>query len=553
MSLFDFSSEGPDIVLNEAPLAGPNRDAISELFAGASLATTQLTSPSAIWGGIMTTYISRIDTLPVVKAEATSYLFGDGPMPERYAQVNVAFGSLPEPKFVEYKVGPLSATPEEMTIERIGEDQLWGSRPREGNEMRALKTMVDYILTEDDFLTITSQSFAGKTHGAGLNNHEPAPPGLVGSDRFTQILVSFNVGGTWRGKDLNIVPLSFTINNTDQDPSMWLADDFYYNLQGPFSRDELVEKYMSDELQKIVIPEEHFDMIQKSSFPQKRPELPDRDFAMLPGPQMYMPEGPRYTVQGRTVKWMGWQFHAGYTFRAGPTFKNLMFKGERVAFEVALNEVGLIYSANDPVGGNVFFLDSTFGNGEYRELMRGVDCPAYATYLTNYWWAAPGGTQTALRSTCIFETWSGDVLWRRGGPFVSGLPNTELHVRFAMPNGNYDYIVTYMFKLDGSVKVEIGSSGYIQSHFIPEARGAGDSFAYRVHNFTAGSLHDHTYGFKVSLEFGRRNVASLPPTDALPADSRLILTLYPRPTPLKQSNTKLAVHWKRSMQVYPSQ
>jgi primary-amine oxidase len=112
-----------------------------------------------------------------------------------------------------------------------------------------------------------------------------------------------------------------------------------------------------------------------------------------------------------------------------------MFKGERIAYEVSMNDISLIYSANDPVGGNVNFLDATFGNGEYRELMRGVDCPDYATYLTNFWWAAPGGAQTAMRSTCVFESTTGGTLWRRGGSFVSGLPDTELNVRFVMPNG----------------------------------------------------------------------------------------------------------------------
>ena len=67
--------------------------------------------------------------------------------------------------------------------------------------------------------------------------------------------------------------------------------------------------------------------------------------------------------------------------------------------------------------------------------MRGVDCPDYATYLTNFWWAAPGGSQTALRSTRVFESTTGETLWRRGGSFVSGLPNTQLNVRFVMPNG----------------------------------------------------------------------------------------------------------------------
>jgi len=507
MEMFDFSKEGENIILTPAPLAGPNRDEISKLFGNESLATSKKTSPpGAIWGGIQTTYISRIDTFSVPKSEAVKYLFEDGTKPDRYAQVNVAFGSLSKPKFVEYKVGPLSAKRKDMRVRRLsGVDQIWGSRPREGNEMRALKTMVDYILNEDEFLTICRESFAGKTHGNGLNNHEPAPPGLIGVERKTQILINFAIEGTWRGKDLNVVPLSFTIDNTAQDPSMWVAEDFYYYYQGPFTRDELVEKYFDGTLDKITIPKEHFDEIQKSSFPQRRPELPERDFSTLPGPQMYMPEGARYTVHGRTVKWMGWEFHAGYTFRSGPNFKNIKFMGDRIAYEVALNEVGLIYSANDPVAGNVFFMDSTFGNGEYRELMRGIDCPDYATYITNYWWAAPGGTQTALRSTCIFEVATGSTLWRRGGPFVSGLPKTELHVRFAMPNGNYDYVMTYKFSLDGEIGVDIASSGYIQSHYMPDSRKSEDSMAYRVHTFAAGSLHDHTYGFKVDLDVGTQD------------------------------------------------
>lgn len=314
LSTFDFTEDGDALtVLAPAPLAGPDGAAISELFGSQSLATTRLTSPSAIWGGIQKTYIARIDVLNPTKAAATAYLFGDGAKPGRYAQVNVAFGSIATPKFVEFKVGPLDGPAEDMTVERLSE-QLWGSRPREGNEMRALKTMVDMILNEDDFLTLTSESFAGKTHGNGLNNHEPAPPGLVGSDRFTQITILFTVEGTWRGKDLNAVPLSFTVNNTDVDPSMWTADEFYYNSQGPFTRDVLIDLYMSDGLEKVVIPESHYDVIQKASFPQRRPEYPERDFATLPGPKMYMPAGPRYTVNGRTINWMDWEFHAGRCF-----------------------------------------------------------------------------------------------------------------------------------------------------------------------------------------------------------------------------------------------
>lgn len=55
---------------------------------------------------------------------------------------------------------------------------------------------------------------------------------------------------------------------------------------------------------------------------------------------------------------------AGYNFRAGPNFKNIMFKDERIAYEISMNDIVLMYAANDPVAGNVNFMDATFGNGK---------------------------------------------------------------------------------------------------------------------------------------------------------------------------------------------
>jgi hypothetical protein len=40
------------------------------------------------------------------------------------------------------------------------------------------------------------------------------------------------------------------------------------------------------------------------------------------------------------------------TFRSRTLLKNIMFKGERIAYEVSMND---IYAANDPVGGNVSY------------------------------------------------------------------------------------------------------------------------------------------------------------------------------------------------------
>jgi hypothetical protein len=101
-------------------------------------------------------------------------------------------------------------------------------------------------------------------------------------------------------KDLNAVPLSFTINNTDVDPSMWTADDFYYNTR-TFTRDVLIDLYMSDGLEKVVIPESHYDVIRKT-LSAKVKNTPN---AILPHPGPKMLYRPAHQSEGLSSGWTG--------------------------------------------------------------------------------------------------------------------------------------------------------------------------------------------------------------------------------------------------------
>lgn len=365
--------------------------------------------------------------------------------------------------------------------------------------MRALKLMTDIILNEAEFQTLTKESFGG-VHGIELNNHELAPPGRKATDRLTIVRIDYAIQGTWRGKDMCVLPLSFSVDGSDGDPSMWVAKDFYYNKQGPFTRDQLLKKYKDGTLNKVIIPKDHWAKLQDQVFPARGTRTP-RPTTEIPGPRTYMPAGNRYTVNGRTIKWMDWEFHAGYNFRAGTSFHDIKFKGQRIAYEMSLSEVFLTYSADDPVGGNVIFFDATFGNGEYREMIRDIDCPDYATYIDNTWWAAPGGAQDAKRATCIFESWnSGGPMWRRGGPFVSGIKDETLSVRTMLTNGNYDYSCTFTFNIAGVLRVDLTSTGFLQTHYFSPNDPPSNSMAYRLHDYIGGSLHDHTFGFKVDFD-----------------------------------------------------
>jgi len=72
---------------------------------------------------------------------------------------------------------------------------------------------------------------------------------------------------------------------------------------------------------------------------------------------------------------------------------------------------------------------------------------------------------------CVFERSTGDPAWRHyeafaqtpGGPAIptEGRPATELVFRYASTVGNYDYLVDYVFMQDGTIKVAVGSTGYV--------------------------------------------------------------------------------------------
>jgi Cu2+-containing amine oxidase len=43
-------------------------------------------------------------------------------------------------------------------------------------------------------------------------------------------------------------------------------------------------------------------------------------------------------VQGNRVKWLGWELYVGYLPHYGPRYMDVRFKGERIAYEISMQE-----------------------------------------------------------------------------------------------------------------------------------------------------------------------------------------------------------------------
>ena len=52
------------------------------------------------------------------------------------------------------------------------------------------------------------------------------------------------------------------------------------------------------------------------------------------GPQSFYPDGRRYSINGRRVEWLGWEFEFGVRTVSGLQVFDISYQGERIAYEI---------------------------------------------------------------------------------------------------------------------------------------------------------------------------------------------------------------------------
>jgi primary-amine oxidase len=225
-----------------------------------------------------------------------------------------------------------------------------------------------------------------------------------------------------------------------------------------------------------------------------------------PPPITVQPGGGRYSIdkQQKFVSWMGFEFFITTSQVTGVALYDIQFRGERIIYELGLQEAMVHYAGDDPQQGGLEFLDSFFGMGKSMfELVPSYDCPAYATYLSTSY-NAGDRSFTHNNSICVFEYTADHALQRHTSEKrISISRNTYLVVRSVSTLGNYDYTVEYIFYLDGTIEVKVRASGYIFAAFWPSSSTKKENeYGYRVHDAAATSIHDHVLNFKADIDVG---------------------------------------------------
>ncbi|KAK6066824.1 Primary amine oxidase, lung isozyme [Seiridium cupressi] len=442
------------------------------------------------------------------KTDVLSHIDANAEAPTRYAHVVLDNRATLDPYFQDLLVGPLPIDNANTTYQ-----------PLEYPFTRKIEGKVRNIAADDhrlypDWLYVVSAQVADITldlwngTALGLENDTLTIHGIDPMWQDDGRIVRWDVFSTLPTSQFDsatLLPLGLYVKSdvTGRDPSQWKVEGWLYDDQYFETTETFREAYWSGVLPKL---RPNLEGAWASTDPIDTTLPYDSNYP----PTTIAPAGPRFGVDHdrKYVEWMGFSFFIGFSRDTGMALYDIKYKGERILYELGLQEALAHYAANDPVQSGIAYLDSYYGFGPYAfELVPEYDCPGYATYLNSTFYVDET-THTHLNSICLFEFTADYPIQRHStGEYVSATKNTYFSVRSVSTVGNYDYMFTYSFFLDGSITVEVRASGYIQATY---STTGSDDFGFRIQEALSGSMHDHVLNFKADFDIlGTANTVQL--------------------------------------------
>ncbi|XP_012937905.1 putative amine oxidase [copper-containing] [Aplysia californica] len=449
-------------------------------------------------------YVHLVELLPPKKKDVLSYLDGTGPRPPRMARAFVFRGNHSDPIIEEYVVGPL---PNPTTINLV--------------ETTSRKTRVPYSMrpfSSYEFKAVYKSVLPGVLKKAGklLKESYNASMFDCGNQCLKFSLTPISSGFLEPGKrkawfwfaydvefyTLHPLDFQFLVDMSLRDPRNWSVERVFYANQLFSTLDELLDKYETNLINKTrtTFPEVPAEDQYSAVYMRGKP-IPSE---ARPPPQQIQPMGPRFQLRGNLLEYMDWKLNLRISPTVGLHLYDVKYRGERILYELSMQEIGVLYSGHSPAASMLYFADSAglFGT-RMRGMMPGVDCPEHAllqdalVYTSN-----TGGLKRLENSVCIFEHSPETPLRRhraysKSGAFYSALNDHVLVIRMYICIINYDYVFDFVLHNNGAVEVKVSSTGYLAASFYyPEE----ESFGTRISETVVAGLHHHLFHFKADVD-----------------------------------------------------
>ncbi|KAH6648202.1 primary-amine oxidase [Truncatella angustata] len=461
--------------------------------------------------GVNDNYLFYIDTVPMNKSEVLPYLDGPGPKPAQYARAIIFEGGKEEPVSQEYMVGPLPVS-SETTIQKL--DYLYnggagGSVPFNGRTFDAMRILAsDPILVDvmSNITDITAKLLGGVWYGdyderSTLTSITTSPTSFDGNSAYRIVVFKFPGPASY----LRSVDFYLMVECTGTDTSLYKLKGIVTNTRFFPTVEDLRTAFEAGELtEQFYVPEDYDWALVNLDESMGKRDLEEK-FA----PQSIALGGKRYKLDSeqKYVEYMGWSFYVAHTLSLGVMFYDIRFKGERILYELSMQEAAAQYGGFSPKAATTLYHDTYYQlGGSLYQLVEGFDCP----FGSSFWnVSAHDGNTTVVfpDAICIFESDAGYPLSRHraaGGTTLFGFENigvtkaSLLTMRSIATVGNYDYLFDYAFHVDGSLEVTVRASGYLQSSFYYPNQN--DKWGPRVQEAVQGSLHDHVITWKADFD-----------------------------------------------------
>ncbi|OTA90498.1 hypothetical protein M434DRAFT_390384 [Hypoxylon sp. CO27-5] len=413
-------------------------------------------------------YVWYIDTVHVNKSEVLPYLDGDGAKPSSWARAIIFEGGKAEPVSQEYIIGPLPVSGE-TTIQKL--DYLYnggtgGSIPFNGryfDQKRVDASEPLLVSIMSNITDITTSLLGGVFYGykdakSTLTATTTAPTSFDGNQAFQVIMFRLPGSATY------LRPLDFFVllDTTGTDASLYKLKGLVTNTRFFPTVADLRAAFEAGELAEEVYQPSDYDW----ALVKYNPEMGTRELEDKFAPQSLEVGGKRYKVdsQQKYVEYLGWSFYVAHTRTLGVMLYDIRFKGERILYELSMQEAAAQYGGFQPKAATTVYHDT------YYQLDAGFPLSRHR---------------------------AGDSSNDYGFSNLGVVKASILTLRSIATVGNYDYLFDYAFHVDGSLEITVRASGYLQSSFFYRDQGA---WGPRIQEATQGSLHDHVITWKADFD-----------------------------------------------------
>jgi primary-amine oxidase len=225
--------------------------------------------------------------------------------------------------------------------------------------------------------------------------------------------------------------------------------------------------------------------------------------------------GPSFKLNGQLVEWAQWKFRFSMDPMRGAQLYHVTYRdGDQdrsVLYKMSLTEMLVPYADPD----ETWSFRNAFDVGEYglgktaHPLKKGEDVPENAVLLDAVIPSDVGAEPAIIPgAVAIFERDAG-ILWKHRDS-ESGQTDIrrarELVLMFLTTIGNYDYGISYIFHLDGSIQVEAQLTGILLPKGSSMTKNPCTSGCQSlVEKNIIAPNHQHFFNFRIDLDVDSAN------------------------------------------------